>query len=212
MAETSCGAPDFACRSGARKRRARKPFHSSFHLDRTVVYLGACIDTGSSPPLYDGITRLSSPGQPQFARAAAFAAYCFALDPEGRVPVARFELKEIPKLAPYLGMLGVVDVGKDFLIRLAGTKLVDEFFGRDPTGETISQSLGDGEYGKRVRYIVGEVFRQKAPILNQPGRTRLRDKEYYSLETVTFPLVDKGGSVVKIVSLYDFLLQPTQRS
>ena len=126
------------------------------------------------------------------------------------MPVARFELKDIPKLAPYLGLLGVIDGGKDFLIRLAGTKLVGEFFGRDPTGETISQSLGDGEYGMRTRHIIGEVFRTKRPVLNQPGRMRLRDKEYFSLETVTFPLVDEGGSVVKIVSLYDFQLEPQE--
>jgi len=172
------------------------------------VYAAACIDTGSSPPLYDGITRLSSAEQPKFARAAAFARYCFALDPEGCVPVDRFELKNIPKLAPYLGLLGVIDGGKDFHIRLAGTKLVGEFFGRDPTGENISQSLAGGEYGERTRHIIGEVFRTKRPILNQPGRTRLREKEYFNLETVTFPLVDQSGTVVKIVSLYDFLLQP----
>jgi len=175
------------------------------------VYASRAHRQGSPPPLYDGITRLSSAEQPKFARAAAFARHCFALDPEGRVPVARFELKDIPKLAPYLGMLGVLDGGKEFVVRLAGTRLVGEFFGRDPTGAKLSQPLSDDEYGKRTWHVVREVFRTKAPILNQPGRTRLRAKEYFNLETVTFPLVDESGAVVKIVSLYDFLLQPDEK-
>jgi hypothetical protein len=175
------------------------------------VYVAACASAREKRPLYDGITQLSSAGQPTFARAAAFARHCFALDAQGRVPVARFELKDIPKLAPYAAISGVVDDGKDFHIRLVGTKLASEFLGRDPTGLKLSQSLPDGEYAKRVWHIMREVLRTKLPFLNQPGRTRLREKEYFSLETVTVPLIDGSGSVVKIVTLYDFLLLPEEQ-
>ena len=104
-------------------------------------------------------------------------------------------------------IVGVIDGGKDYLVRLAGTKLVEEFFGADPTGSMLSQILRDDEFSRRSHYIVDEARRRKRFILNQPGRARLRQKDYMTLETVTVPLVDEAGAVVKVASLYDYFFQ-----
>jgi hypothetical protein len=158
--------------------------------------------------VYEGIQDLLAADQPKFARAAAFADHCLTLrDASGLVAATRFEPKNIPKLAPYIVILGAIENGADFLIRLVGTKLVAEFFGADPTGAMLSSVLGDDEYARRSRHIVDCAFRQQKPVLNQPGRTRWREKNYMLLETVTFPLIGADGAVAKIVSLYDYRLE-----
>lgn len=158
--------------------------------------------------MYAGITELTSPAQPLFERAAAFARHCFALMNErGLVPAARLELRDIAKLAPFLTILGVVDDGKDFEIRLTGTRLAAEFLGRDPTGRRLSEILTDDAFGKRSWHIITTTYTTKRPVLNQPGRTRFKDKGYLSLETITLPLTDDHDRVVKIASLYDFKVE-----
>lgn len=158
--------------------------------------------------MFDGITVLTSPTQPQFEKAAAFARHCFALMNErGLVPAAALELREMIKLAPYLTILGVVDDGRDFEIRLTGTRLVTEFLGTDPTGRSLSESLTDDAFGKRSWHIVNTAYTTKRPVLNQPGRARFKDKSYLSLETITLPLTDDQDRVVKIASLYDFKIE-----
>ena len=158
--------------------------------------------------MFDGIKQLTAASEPTFAKARAFAEHCFGLmNADGFVPAERLELAGIAKLAPYLIILGAIDNGADFRVRLAGTRLVDEFLGGNPTGAKLSKILTDDEFGRRGRHIVEECQRTKRPILNQPGRTRLRAKDYMKLETVTFPLVDGAGCVIKIVSLYDYLFE-----
>ena len=155
--------------------------------------------------MFDGIKPLVSADEPAFPKARAFAAHCLSLmDADGLLPASRFELVKIPRLAPYVAILGMIDGGADFQVRLVGTRLVDEFLGRDPTGARLSQILKDDAFGRRSRHIMTEVVRTKRPVLNQPGRARLKEREYMRLETVTFPLVDDAGAVVKIASLYDY--------
>jgi hypothetical protein len=101
-------------------------------------------------------------------------------------------------------VLGVIDHGKDFRVRHAGTKFVADFFGVDPTGTLFSERLRDDEFGRRSWYIARQAVHLKKPILNQPGRTWLREKEFLTLETVTFPLVDDGGAVAKLAVIFDF--------
>ena len=55
-----------------------------------------------------------------------------------------------------------------------------------------------------------QAFTTKRPVLNQPGRTRFREKSYLRLETVTVPLVDGAGQVTKLASLYDFMIEQTE--
>jgi len=161
--------------------------------------------------VYTGIRELTPTAQPTFPRASAFAHACFALmDEQGLVLAERLQLKDLPKLAPYLAILGVLDEGKDFVIRLTGTRLVSEFLGADPTGLMLSQALPDDDYGKRSWRIVTQAFTTKRPVLNQPGRTRFREKSYLRLETVTVPLVDGAGQVTKLASLYDFMIEQTE--
>ena len=158
--------------------------------------------------MYEGIKQLISADEPTFAKARAFAEHCFGLmNADGLVSAMRLELAGIPKLAPYLVLLGSIDEGADFQVRLAGTRVVDEFLGADPTGARLSQILTDDEFGRRSWHIMREVLRTKRPVLNQPGRTRLRAKDYLKLETVTFPLADEAGLVVKVASLYDYVFE-----
>jgi hypothetical protein len=138
--------------------------------------------------VYQGITELTSPAQPLFERAAAFARHCFAvMNERGLVPAARLELRDVAKLAPFLTILGVVDNGKDFEIRLTGTRLAAEFLGGDPTGRRLSQILTDDAFGKRSWHIITTAYTTKRPMLNQPGRTRFKDKSYLSLERSRSP-------------------------
>jgi hypothetical protein len=153
----------------------------------------------------DGINPLDQAHQPNFARARAFVERCSALlNPDGHLPVSKFELARFAKLAPYLCVLGVIDAGEDFEIRLVGTRLVEEFFGGNPTGAKLSQAVSDDEFGRRSWHILRETMRTKHPVLNQPGRTRLKSRDYMLLETVNYPLVDAAGTVVKIAALYDY--------
>jgi hypothetical protein len=155
--------------------------------------------------LYEGITELASAEQPKMPRARAFAKHCFGLaDAQGLIAASRFELKNIPKLSPYALVLGVIDHGQDFRVRQAGTKFVADFFGVDPTGRLFSERLRDDEFGRRSWYIARQAVHLKKPILNQPGRTWLREKDFLTLETVTFPLVDESGAVVKLTVIFDF--------
>ena len=158
--------------------------------------------------LLDGIKPLSSADQPTLAKARAFAEHCETLlDVNGLLPASRFELAKIPKLAPFVVILGSISEGSDFEVRLAGTRVVDEFLGRDPTGTKLSEVLAGDEFGKHSWHIMHEVLRTKRPVLNQPGRTRLKSKEYLQLETVNYPLVDTTGTVVKVACLYDYLFE-----
>jgi hypothetical protein len=158
--------------------------------------------------LLDGITPLTSANQPTFAKARAFVEQCAAvLDADGQLPVARFAFSHFYRLAPYVCVLGVIGEGEDFEVRLAGTRLVAEFLGADPTGKKLSQILSDDEFGKRSWHIVRETVRTKCPVLNQPGRTRLKTKDYMRLETVNYPLVDATGRVVKVASFYDYIFE-----
>ena len=100
----------------------------------------------------------------------------------------------------------MLDGGDDFEVRLAGTRFVSDFLGNDPTGAKLSHVL-DGEFGKRSWHVVREVMRTKGPVLNQPGRTRLKTKDYLLLETVNWPLVDEAGRIAKIASFYDFVFE-----
>jgi len=115
----------------------------------------------------------------------------------------RFELRQVLASAPYLCVLGVLEGGCDFEVRLAGTRVVGEFFGADPTGVKLSKIL-QGEFGERSWHILRLALQTKRPVLNQPGRTRLKAREYMQLETVNWPLVDAEGQVVKIACLYDY--------
>jgi hypothetical protein len=158
--------------------------------------------------LFDGIKLLTSANQPTFPKARDFVEQCSSLlDANGLLPAARLELSRIPKLAPYMCLLGVIGEGEDFEVRLAGTRLVDEFLGANPTGAKLSQVLKDDEFGRRSWHIMGKVLRTKQPVLNQPGRTRLKSKEYMRLETVNYPLVDASGRVIKVACLYDYLFE-----
>ena len=158
--------------------------------------------------MFDGIAPLSSVNEPTFAKARAFVECCTSLlDANGQLPASRFELRQLLKVAPCVVIAGVIDGGADFEIRLAGTRVVAEFFGRDPTGARLSQLVADDEFGKRSWFILREVLRSKRPVLNQPGRTRLKSKEFMRLETVNYPLVDDSGKVVKIACLYDYFFE-----
>jgi hypothetical protein len=153
--------------------------------------------------LLDGIYPLDAEHQPTFAKARAFAEHCAALsDENGCVPLTRFHLDKIPKLAPNVVLLGVAD-RKNPVVRLAGTRVV-EFLGRDPTGMTMSELPADSEFGSRTRHIVQEVLRTRRSILNQPGRTRLKEKNYLHLETLTVPLTDDAAEIVKLATIYDY--------
>ena len=158
--------------------------------------------------MFDGIALLSAANQPTFAKARAFVAQCAVLlDASGQLPVTHFAFSHFYKHAPYLCVLGVINDGEDFEIRLAGTRLVAEFLGADPTGTKLSQILSDDEFGKRSWHIVRETVRTKHPVLNQPGRTRLKSKDYMRLETVNVPLFDEAGRVVKVASFYAYLFE-----
>ena len=129
------------------------------------------------------------------------------MNSDGVVPASRLELSGLTKLAPYMIVIGALDGGADFQVRLAGTRVVDEFLGVDPTGAKLSQFLPDDEFGRRSRHIISEAVRTMRPVLNQPGRTRLPSKDFMTLETVTFPLVDDAGSLVKVATLYDYAFE-----
>jgi len=49
--------------------------------------------------------------------------------------------------------------------------------------------------------------RTKHPVLNQPGRTRLKSKDYMRLETVNVPLFDEAGRLVKVACFYAYLFE-----
>lgn len=159
--------------------------------------------------MYDGIRQLLTADQPKFTKTVAFAGYFLSLrDDSGSIAAARFEPIQIPKLAPYLLILGVLGDGTDFTIRLMGTRLAAEFFGSDLTGKKISEVLGNDESGQRSRYILDQAYLTRKPVLNQPGRARFQDKGYLLLETVTFPLLGDDGAVTKLVTLFDFRVEP----
>jgi hypothetical protein len=158
--------------------------------------------------LFEGINPLDAAHLPTFARARAFVEHCSPLlNADGLLPSSRLELHRIPKLAPFVCLLGVLDDGEDFEVRLAGTRFVNDFLGYDPTGAKLSQAMPEGEFGKRSWFVVREVMRIKGPVLNQPGRTRLKSKDFLLLETVTWPLVDEAGRIAKIATFYDFAFE-----
>lgn len=157
--------------------------------------------------MFEGIYPLDEAHQPTFPKARAFVERCTQLlDPDGTLPAARFELPRLLGLAPYVCILGVIDDGKDFVVRLAGTKFVSEFLGADPTGVRLSATL-QGEFGERSWYLLRESVRRQRPMLNQPGRTRFKPKEFMRLETVNWPLVDATGRVIKIAGFYDYFFE-----
>jgi len=159
--------------------------------------------------MYEGISELRSADGTARPQTAAFAKYCFGLaDANGLVRASRFDLKGIHKLSPYISVASVIDNGADFIVRHTGTKLVADFLGNhDPTGRLFSEALGDDAFSRRTWYIVRQAVHLKRPVLNQPGRTWLRDKDYMTFESVTFPLVDDADNVTKVTSINDFAFE-----
>ena len=158
--------------------------------------------------MFDGIQPLDAVHQPTFERAKAFVARCSTLlNSDGLLPVSKFEFSQFYKVAPYICILGVIRGGEDFEVRLAGTRFVSGFLNYDPTGKRFSQILGDGAFGQRSWHIAREAVRTKQPVLNQPGRTKFKAKEFLLIESVNYPLVDATGEVVKVAGIYDFMLE-----
>lgn len=155
--------------------------------------------------MFDGINPLNAAHQPTFAKARAFVEQCTALlDSDGMLPASRLDLLHFSKLAPFMCVMGVIDGGVDFEVRLAGTRFVAEFLGYDPTGKRFSQVLSDGAFAQRSWHIMREVLRTRQPVLNQPGQTRFKNKEFMSIESVNYPAIDGAGHIVKIAGIYDF--------
>jgi hypothetical protein len=155
--------------------------------------------------LFDGINPLNAAHQPTFAKARAFVEQCtMLLDSDGMLPASQLDLAHFVKLAPFMCIVGVIDGGQDFEIRLAGTRFAGDFLGYEPTGKRFSQVLGDGPFGQRSWHIMREVLRTRQAVLNQPGQTRLKSKEFMTIESVNYPLIDDAGNVVKIAGINDF--------
>lgn len=122
----------------------------------------------------------------------------------GRVGPTREEITPalLRSVLPWIWMIDVVDEGRDFRFRLAGDRII-QFMGRRYAGLLLSDHL-DGLFFQRMRHILLECVRRKAPVAVGPLRTNLEGKEFLDMEVVVTPLSEDGQKVTCLFGAMDF--------
>ena len=99
----------------------------------------------------------------------------------------------------WLGILEPIDQGRDFLIRLAGTSLVDVF--KTDLTNTLVSTLPDSDEGKeRLRWCVAN----RKPYVSNQSLTWVSGRDHIDYHALALPFVDDDGQVVRVMMVFAF--------
>ena len=123
-----------------------------------------------------------------------------ALDAWRRVCAKRFAPRReeitpalLRSVLPSIWMIDVIDGGRDFRFRFAGDRII-QFMGRRYAGMLLSEHI-ESPFFQRMRAILLECVRGKAPVAVGPLRSNLPGKDFLEIEVVVMPLSEDGETV-----------------
>lgn len=126
--------------------------------------------------------------------------YWFSLCPEGGLPlVGQFDLIEFPQHAPWIAIVDVLDQGKDFRLRMVGTK-VTRVFGGDITGSALSEG-GRQFVEERIGKIYRYVHYTGGPIWGGGRVGNIDGRAGFESAACLLPLVDEKGEMAQIIHM-----------
>jgi hypothetical protein len=108
---------------------------------------------------------------------------------------------------PYLGLVDVLDDGRDFRFRLLGTEFA-RLFGRDSTGKTLTEVYGAGcpEVLGWMTASYAEVVRTRRPVLRL-GSMRAVQKDFIRCDSLLLPLSEDGARASMIMGRTVFQIE-----
>lgn len=109
---------------------------------------------------------------------------------------------------PCIGLVDVLDDGRDYRFRLLGTEFA-RLFGRDSTGKTLSEVYGDGD-PEVLRWMMAsyaDTLRTKRPVLRS-GTMRAVKKDFIRCDSLLLPLSEDGARANMILGRTVFLIEP----
>jgi hypothetical protein len=122
---------------------------------------------------------------------------------------ADIDIVQIPTLLPYLFLIDVLDAGRDFRFRLAGTHI------RDVTDDEVTgQHVGEAfppDFGAEVRRIWSKVVEKRRPVCGR-GRLWVPGREHVTWEGVAMPLAEDDGVVNMLLGGVVFQLRSRDRA
>lgn len=133
--------------------------------------------------------------------AAAFEAW--KRSAAGRIAPRREEITQALRRdsMPWIWMIDVVDEGRDFRFRIAGDRIV-QFMGRRYAGLLLSSHL-DGPFFARMRDILLECMRRRAPVAMGPLQAQLGANDGVKLEVIVTPLSEDGENITCLFGALD---------
>jgi hypothetical protein len=105
---------------------------------------------------------------------------------------ADIDIVQIPTLLPYLFLIDVLEDGRDFRFRLAGTHIRD-VTEDEVTGQLVGEAFPP-EFGAEVRLVWRAVVEKRRPVCGR-GRLWVPGREHVTWEGVAMPLSEGDGVV-----------------
>jgi len=118
----------------------------------------------------------------------------------GRPFPARMDIKprDFVSILPWVHMYDVVDGGKEFSVRLAGTALADFFGKTDFRGKPIS--ILPSPAAERLRKHLVTVLQRREPLRTYNARTSIPGQEFQASEGCYAPLSGNGNDINIIIA------------
>lgn len=110
-------------------------------------------------------------------------------------------LMDVPRLAPDLFMVNVIDGGADFVVRLVGTRVVERY-GNDSTGQSI-RSLTGGIYRQAILALFRSCVERRRPIHSLTNYLH-PDRPHSTVERLMMPLREAGDDVTIVLTIQLF--------
>ncbi len=108
------------------------------------------------------------------------------------------DLDDFAKIIEGIGLLEVVEDGRDYRIAFAGPGVL-ALAGKNAVGRCLSE-YDDSIFKARTLYLADQVRLEKTPYINHPERTYHPDKTYTVIESVALPLFDGDHAVSHVLT------------
>jgi hypothetical protein len=105
---------------------------------------------------------------------------------------ADIDVALIPTLLQYIFLIDVIDGGRDFRFRLAGTHFRD-VTGQEVTGQLVAEAFPE-QFGADVRRVWTKVVEEKRPVRGT-GSLWIPGREHVRWEGIAMPLAEDDRSV-----------------
>lgn len=111
-------------------------------------------------------------------------------------------LPMVGRLAQWLWWADVIDLGTDYIFRMAGDRII-QFYGRSFNGMRVSQ-LSPIAFMQTKRSAFNHCVRHKAPLLLGPHISSYPDKEFWEVEILMLLLSENGSDITGIMGSLEY--------